>query len=373
MRIVLIGPTFPFRGGISHYTTLLYRELKKRHEVKFFSFSRPYPKFLFPGDTSFDKSKKPLEVTETERIVDWANPLSWLIVAKRARDFDPDLVIFPWWMWGWAIPFAVVTLLAKALTSAKILFICHNVIEHETAWWKKLLTKMALSPGDFYIVHSQPDFEKLKRFFPRPRIKKAFLPIFEIVASGKISRERAKKKLGIKGNAILFFGYVRPYKGLRYLFQALPDVLKQVNLDLIVAGEFWEDKESYQALAKELGIERRTKIFDQYIPNEELQFYFAASELLIAPYVSATGTATTRLAFGFEKPIVGTAVGDLPEVIDNGRRGLVVPPEDPQALAEAIIRCYRENLIEIFSKNIREDEDLFSWERLVKTIESFVK
>lgn len=371
LKILLIGPTFPFKGGISHYTTLLYQELRKCHQVKFFSFSRPYPKFLFPGDAGLDKSAKPIKASGAARIVDWANPFSWIFVAKRARDFDPDLIIFPWWMWGWAIPFTVIAFLVKSFSKAKILFLCHNVVEHETTGWKNLLTKIALSTGDLYVAHSASDFTNLRQTLPKAEIKKTFHPIYDIFELRKISKRNAQKKLEISGNVILFFGYIRPYKGLRYLLQAIPEVLKKVNLTLLIAGEFWEDKEEYQNLIKKLGIGKKVKVFSNYIPNEEVGLYFAAADLLVAPYISATGTGVTRVAFAFEKPVVGTDVGDLSEVVENGRRGLIVPARSPKGLAKAIIRCYQESLIEGFSENIRKDKKLFSWDSLVKTIESF--
>lgn len=373
MNIALVGPTYPFRGGISHYTTLLYRELKKKHSVKFFSFSRPYPKFLFPGDASFDKSKKPIKADKVKRILDWACPFSWISVAQKIKKFKPDLVIFPWWMWGWAIPFATIAILAKTFSKTKILFLCHNVIEHETAWWKNLLTKFALSTGNYYIVHSKSDFNKLKHVFPKAKIKKTFHPTYEIFKLRKLTKTAAQKKLGISGNTILFFGYIRPYKGLRYLLQALPLVLKKIDVTLLVAGEFWEDREKYQDLIKQLGITKNVKIFDEYIPNEELGIYFSATDLVLLPYTSATGTGITQIAFGFEKPVIGTKVGDLLEVIENGRRGPVVSPQNSKELAEAIIKCYQENLIEKFSKNIKQDKKLFSWSNLVVAIESFPK
>jgi glycosyltransferase involved in cell wall biosynthesis len=370
MKVVLIGPTFPFKGGISHYTTLLANELKKRHQVLFFSFSRPYPKFLFPGDASFDKSKAPVKSSQTRQILDWANPLSWMKIAKEIRAFKPDLIIFPWWMWGWAIPFFVIATLGKALSGAKILFVCHNVTEHETATWKKLLTQLTLGRGDSYITHSQTDLDELEKLFPKKRSLKTFHPIYEIFKGENLSKQKAQKRLGVSGNTILFFGYIRPYKGLEYLLKALPPVLKKIDITLVVAGEFWEEKEKYQKLIKELKIEKKVKIFDRYIANEEIASFFTACDLLVTPYSSATGTGVTRIALAFGKPIVGTAVGDIPEVVPHERRGLIVPPKNPEAIAGAILRCYQKDLFQEFSKNIKEDLDLFSWKRMREKIES---
>ena len=369
-KFVIVGPTYPFKGGISHYTTLLYHELKKYHEVKFLSFSRAYPKFFFPGNSSFDSSKKEIKA-EAERIVDWASPFSWFSAGKKIKEYCPDIVIFPWWMWGWAIPFRVIASLSKKC-GAKVLFICHNVEEHESAFWKRLLARFALSSGDFYIVHSESEFKKLKNMFPEAKIEKVFHPSYEVFHFEQIPKTKAQEEIGIKGNAILFFGYVRPYKGLIYLLKAMPRVLKEIPLTLLIAGEFWEDKEKYKKAIEGLKIEEHVKICDGYVPNEKIGIYFSAVDLVVMPYISATGTGITQIAFGFGKPVIGTNVGDLPEVIEHGRRGLIVPPADSEALADAIIKCFKENLIETFSKNIENDRKIFSWERLRKAIESFI-
>jgi len=373
MKIVLIGPTYPFKGGISHYTTLLFKELKKRHQVKFLSFSRPYPKFLFPGKTSFDNSKKMLRVKGAKRIIDWANPLSWILAVYRIKKFKPDLIIFPWWMWGWAIPFTTISLLVKILTKARVLFICHNVVEHESSWWKNFLRRIVLSTGNYYIVHSKSDFNQLKRIFPRARIKKTFHPTYEVFKFKKLTKTSARKKLRIKEKTLLFFGHIRSYKGLSFLLKALPLILKKINLVLVIAGEFWEEKKKYQDLIKRLKLQKNVKIFDKYIPNEEVGIYFSAADLVVMPYTSATGTGITQIAFGFNKPVIGTSVGDLPEAIENKKRGLIVPPKNPKKLAEAIIKCYQGNLIPVFEKNIKRDKHLFSWDNLVTTIENLTK
>lgn len=373
MKIVLIGPTYPFKGGISHYTTLLYQELKKKHLVRFFSFSRPYPKFLFPGNASFDKSKKPIKADKVEKVIDWACPLSWFLTALKIKQFKPNLVIFPWWMWGWATPFFTIAVLSKVLAKTKILFICHNVIEHESAWWKKILAKVTLFTGNFYITHSKQDVRNLKKFFPSKPIKKIFFPTYKPLSFQKVSKSCARKQLKVGKNIILFFGYIRPYKGLVYLLSALPEVAKVMPITLIIAGEFWENRKKYDNMISKLKIKKHVKIFDGYIPNEKIGLFFSAADLIILPYISATGSAVTQLAFGFNKPVVGTSVGDLPEVVESGRRGLIVPPKNPRKLADAIIKCYQENLIPVFEKNIKKDERLFSWDNLVKTIESFLK
>lgn len=371
MKLVLIGPTYPFKGGISHYTTLLHDHLAKKHQVKFFCFSRRYPKIIFPGNPSFDKSKNKIKPNRrAQRIIDWANPLSWFLVAWKIRKFKPDLVIFPWWIWCWAIPFTTISFLTKILTGAKILFLCHEVRGHHPNWWKNILIWMTLVTGDYYFCHSKADFKRLNQMFLKTKVKRIALPTCDVFKSNPVNQRMARKILGISGNSILIFGLVRPYKGLKYLIEALPQILKKVQLNLLIVGEFWEERRKYQKLIEKYQVTNQVKIINGYVPNEMVGVYFSAADLVILPYISAGGTGVTQLAFSFKKPVIGTKVGDLPEVISHGRRGLVVPPRSSKKLAKAIIKSYQKKLIPVFRKYIVSDRHLFSWDKLVKEIEN---
>jgi glycosyltransferase involved in cell wall biosynthesis len=371
MKICLIGPTYPFRGGISHYTTLLYRHLKKRHEVHFFAFTRQYPKWLFPGESDKDRSSSPIREDDVEHILDSLNPITWLQVFLRIKRVNPELVIFPWWVSFWAPQFWTIITLTKIFTRAQILFICHNVVEHESKTFDKICTRFVLKKGDYFIVHSGEDLENLKRIIPDAHIKQSFHPTYEVFHSGTISKEQAQKQLNIKGNIILFFGFVRPYKGVNYLIEAMPMILKHRDLTLLIVGEFWKGEAEYRKQIEELGVAENIKIVNRYVPNEEVSVYFAASDLVVLPYVSATGSGIVQAAFGCHKPVISTNVGCLPEVIDNARTGYLIPPRDPQAIADAVVSFYKEAREEEFVKNIIQGQEKFSWERMVETIESF--
>ena len=162
MKICLLGPTYPFRGGISHYTTLLYRHLSKRHDTLFVSFVRQYPKWLFPGKTDIDPSKEHIQEQDVHKILDSMNPFTWCKAAKRIIKYDPDLVIIPWWVSFWAPQFLTISFLVKIFTDSRILFLCHNVVEHESKWMDKVLTGFVLRKGDLFIVHSAEDHDNLK-------------------------------------------------------------------------------------------------------------------------------------------------------------------------------------------------------------------
>ncbi len=376
MKIALVGPTYPFRGGISHYTTLLHMHLQRKHQVKFYTFSRPYPKKLYPGDASFDNSEMKLTVKDAIAIVDWANPFSWIKTGLLITKWSPHVVIFPWWIWGWAVPFWTIARMVSLMKNAKILFVCHNVVEHEHAFWKTLFSKSALSAGDSYIVHSQSDYENLKKMFPDAKVTMNFHPTYEIFNQKSIPKEEARRKLKINAKfkkILLFFGIVRPYKGLRYLIEAMPEIISELpDLCLIIAGSFWEGKKSYLKSIEEYVLNNNIMIFDNYIPNEDIAIYFSAADLVVLPYVSATGSGVTQIAFGSNKPVVATSVGDLPHVIEDGRRGLIVPPKESASLVHAVIKCFTNNLLESFVENIKVDQYLFSWDNLTEVIENSV-
>ena len=369
MKICLIGPTYPYRGGISHYTTLLYKHLLSRHEVKFISFKRQYPKLLFPGKSDIDPSQTHIQEDGVQRILDSMNPTSWLRVASKIIKINPELLIIPWWVSFWAPQFWTISLIVKIFCNSKILFLCHNVVEHESIWIDKILTRIVLKNGDFYIVHSTEDKQNLLSMFPEAKVKKSFHPTYDVFNIGDFNPRTVRKKYGIEGNIILFFGFVREYKGLKYLIKSLPEVLSKRNITLLIVGEFWKDKDEYLHLINDLGIKDKIIIVDEYVPNEDVGFYFSAADLVVQPYISATGSGIIQIAFGFNKPVVATNVGCLPEVVEDGKTGYLVPPKDSHDLAKAIIKFFQEGNSREFSQNVEKDKYKFSWDRMVDVIE----
>jgi glycosyltransferase involved in cell wall biosynthesis len=282
---------------------------------------------------------------------------------------EPDVLVIVWWVSFWAPLFWVVSSLVKILCKTRIFFLCHNVIEHESNVIDKILTRIVLRNGDGFIVQSEYDRENLVKIFPNVRVLKTFHPTYNVFDMGDIKRSDVSRGLGIRGNVILFFGFVRPYKGLRYLILALPQVLEEVKVTLLVVGEFWEDKDLYLSLIQELELEDRVIIIDEYIPNEDVLGYFSAADLVVQPYVSATGSGVIQTAFAFNKPAIGTRVGSLPEIIKDGKTGYIVPPESPQELAKAIVRFFRKRKGKIFSENIERTKHKYSWDKIVDGIE----
>jgi len=368
MRYVLIGPTYPYRGGISHYTTLLYHHLKAAHEVKLYSFKRQYPAFLFPGRTDKDPSRVPLRA-DCEYLLDPSNPLTWLQTFQRIKRDRPDMLILQWWVPYWALTFASLAFLVRKFTPIRVLFICHNVLPHEESAIDRFSARMTLSQGHCFIVQSERDLRDLRGLLPEAEIKKTVLPIYDAFQAEVMDAALAKKSLGFDGPVILFFGFVRKYKGLKYLIQAMPEVLRSVGAKLLIVGEFWEDKKPYLQLIEELGIAQAVIIVDRYVPNEELGLYFSAADVVVLPYVDATQSAIVSLAYAFDRPVITTAVGGLPEVVSDGETGFIVPPRDSQAMAAAIVRYFEEDCASRFTANLRVRKNTLSWEGLIHLIE----
>ena len=373
MKICIVGPSYPFRGGISHYTTLLYKSLKRSHDVKFYAFKRQYPHLLFPGKTDRDTSNVAIEEEGVEYVLDSLNPLSWLVVFFKTKKYNPELLVFPWWVSFWTPQFWSISLLIKAFTRIKILFLCHNVVEHESGFFDRVCTRVVLSLGDYFIVHSKEDFRNLKKMFPYCKVKESFHPTYEVFSSERMSKYEAQQKIEVKGGRILlFFGFVRKYKGLKYLLEALPTILENTDVKLMVVGEFWNDKEEYLKSINELDISNNVIVIDKYIPNEDIGLYFSAADIVMLPYISGTGSGVVQVAFGFNKPVIATDVGCLSEVVEPGKTGYVVESCNPQAIADAVTRFYKEDKEAEFVKRIIEEKDKFSWDRMVEVIEEFL-
>lgn len=375
MRIAIIGPVYPFRGGIAHYTALLYSSLAKRHEVKVVSLSRQYPSILFPGKRQTDHSSVKFAVPEAEALVDSMNPASWIRAVRRIKSFEPDLVIIQWWHPFFAPAFRDIAARLRKFT--RVMFLCHNVLPHEQTGPVKAFSRAALSKGDMFVVHSEEDLCNLKAMIPDAQVKKARHPTYEVFAQGPISeldshKSEARRRLNLKEKerVVLFFGLVREYKGLRYLVQAMPEVLQNIDATLMVAGEFYESYDKYTRLIKELDIVGRVHLRNEYVPNENVADYFLAADVVVLPYVSATQSGIAQIAYGLDRPVITTSVGGLPETVKDGETGYVVRPLDSKAIAEAIVRFFRENKAEEFAHNIRNFREVFSWDRMTETIES---
>lgn len=370
VRISVVGPTYPYRGGIAHYTTLLVEQLRKSHDVYLHSYRRQYPRFLFPGNTEPDPSEAPLCI-DCERILDPLLPWTWWRTFRRIRRLNPDLLLLQWWTPFWTPTLFALTYWVRRWTKIPILFLCHHIIAPDGGPLDWSLARFVFRRADGFIVLSEEDFALLRRALPDAYIRGTTLPGLDAFSAQPIDRQVARSQLGLPAEdpLLLFFGFVRRYKGLRYLLQALPSVRQQIPAHLLVVGEFWEDERLYTDMIEQLGLTEAVTLLNRYVPNEEVGLYFSAADVLALPYLEATQSGVVQIAFGFDRPVIATQVGGLAETIDHNGTGLIVPPGDPQALAEAILSYFQQELGPRFQEQIREIKGRFAWEHLVQLIE----
>lgn len=370
LRIALVGLTHPFRGGISHYTTLLCRALSERHDVRFFALSRQYPGFLFPGKTQIDESDTVFKVPH-EATIDSINPFTWIRTAIKIARYKPDLILYSWWNPFFAPAFGTIARLARWFGGARSCFICHNAIPHERSRVDRLLLRYAFSSSDAFIAHSRQDADDLRSFRPNATVHQNPHPTYVIFAPDSApSTEDAKRAQGLEGKRVLlFFGFIREYKGLRYLLEAMERLDPGAGYHLVIVGEFYDDPENYREALEHLEARGQVTLVDRYVRNEDVPSYFLASDLVMVPYLSATQSGVIQIAYGFLKPVVATTVGGIPEVVTDRRTGYLVPPGDAEALAGAVRDYFDSGKQEVFRQAIVEENEKYSWDHMIRTIE----
>lgn len=255
------------------------------------------------------------------------------------------------------------------------MFICHNVFPHERFPMDRFLTKLVLNKGNYFIVHSQSDVEELLYVRPDAEYRKNPIPIFNIFRSKNMTKEQARMELHKRQDTmqLLFFGFVREYKGLKYLLRAMPEVKEKLgNVNLMVVGSFADDKGDYIKLIRDMHVEDCVEIIDEYIPDSEVEKYFAASDLVVLPYESATQSGIVQIAYGFDKPVVATNVGGLPDVVSNGKTGYVVEARKPEMLSDAIVNFFAEKKAEEMCEYVRQEAYRFDWDRMREKIEELL-
>jgi D-inositol-3-phosphate glycosyltransferase len=373
MRVVLIGAAYPLRGGIAHYIALLYRTLRERgHDVSVLSFKRQYPSFLFPGKTQKDEGAELIPV-QSRPILDSIDPLSWIRACLWLKRMKPDIVYFKYWMPFFAPCYAVLAFALRSFLRVPAVFLCDNVIPHEKKPADMALTKLALRFPEFFIVQSASVLSDLRTLRPDARVRLVPHPVYEIFPP-PVSKAEARRRLGIRdGRVILFFGYIRGYKGLRYLLEALPEILRRVSVRLVVCGEFYEGRSETLDLIERLKIGGSVTLHDHFIPNDRVGDYFCAADAVALPYVSATQSGIVQIAYFYGRPVIATTVGGLPETVLEGRTGYLVPPGNPEAIARAVLRFYEKDRTAHFEKNIRSEKKKYSWDRMAEAIEDLAQ
>lgn len=327
-RLTVIGPVLPFRGGIAQSTTMLTRALHELCDLQVLSFSRQYPKLLFPGASDRDPALEGYVEPGVDYAIDSMNPLSWRRAVAAIAAHGSEAVVIPWWTWFWTPSFGYIarTLRKRGI---RVVFVCHNVAEHEGAWWKRALTRAVLRQGTSFVVHSREDEAGLLELIPGAAVMVRPHPILEHFPEPKGTLPRRA------GLELLFFGFVRPYKGLDVLLAAMR-LLKGEDVFLTVAGEFWRGLDETRAAIESAGIGDMVELLPRYMTDEDAAEFYSRADVAVLPYRSATGSAVLTVAYRYGRPVIVTRVGGLPDVVDDGSTGIIVPPEDPAALAAAI-------------------------------------
>lgn len=375
MRWALVGPLHPYRGGIAHYGALLARELARADAVAAFNYRRLYPGLLFPGRTQYDASADPFALPAA-RLLDSLDPLSWGRTARAVAANAPDAVVCHWWQpfFGPALG-GVLGGLARRAPACRRVLLCHNVLPHERTRLDLRFARRAFARAEGFLVHSESDAAVLRELLPAARLRVHPHPSYDAFAVDAPTPAAARAALGLAPEArvLLFFGYVRAYKGLDLALRALAQLKDEdPALTLLVVGEFYEPRARTEALIGELHLGNRVCIVDRYVPNEDVARYFQAADLVLQPYRSATQSGIAQIALACGRPVLATRVGGLPEQIADGVSGLLVPPEDPAALAAAIRRFFTEGLAARLAPGIAAARARFAWSGLAGALRELV-
>lgn len=365
----MIGPAYPYRGGIANFNEALFRALvKEGHQCEILSFSLQYPSFLFPGSTQFDYQRNADDIV-SKRMINSINPFSWLSAARYIIRFRPDIIVVRFWLPLLGPALGSICRLSKRKLDIPVIGLTDNVIPHEKRPGDRFLTRYFLRSCDGFIAMSQAVLDDIKSFGISSPGRLIPHPIYDIFGD-PVSMEQARAHLGIAPNqkVILFFGFIRKYKGLDLLLRAMAHpALKACGVKLIVAGEFYEDSAYYDHLIKELKITDMLIMHTRYIPDQEVKNFFCASNLVVQPYHTATQSGVTQIAYHFLKPMIVTRVGGLAEMVEDKENGYVVAPS-PDEIASAILDFFKNNRELSMSAKTSSMQERFSWKSMVNGI-----
>jgi glycosyltransferase involved in cell wall biosynthesis len=368
MKIAIVGPFYPFRGGIAQFTSQMAEELSKNNELLCVNFIQQYPSLIFPGKTQFDESSEFLEIP-SKRLLTPYNPFTFSKTANSIINFKPDLVIFNYWIPFTAIAYNFVAKQICKKIRTRVISITHNLESHEKWLLAEKMTKHAMKFSDAIVTLSKAVQENAEKLFPQKQIISAFHPTYSFYKKGKITKELARKALGFTDEKIvLFFGYIKQYKGLGLLLKSFPELLEKLpNTRLLIVGEVYGDAKQYCDLIDKLKIKNKVTFIREFVPNEEVEKYFLAADVLALPYKQATQSGVAQIAFSFGKGVVVTPVGGLPEIVQEGKTGIVANSMDPKDLASALTEFFKLDKTEI-NRYTLEESDKLSWQSFCELI-----
>ena len=370
-KIIIIGPAYPLRGGgIATFNERLAKEfIDEGFDTTIYTFSYQYPSFLFPGKTQYSTEPAPQGIPIKIKI-NSVNPFNWIKVGNELRKLKPDVIVVRFWLPFMGPCLGTILRRVKKNHHTKIVCIADNVLPHEKRPGDEWFTKYFLKPVDAFITMSEKVFTDLKTFVKNKPVRLIAHPLYDNFGE-IISKETARKKLGIRMDekVVLFFGFIRKYKGLDILLAAFKILNHQHslgNIKLLIAGEFYDNEKNYAELLNDPSIKDKLILHTNFIPNNEVKYFLCAADCVIQPYRSATQSGVTPLAYHFEVPMIVTNVGGLPSMVPDKKVGLVASP-DPQSIAEKIVEYF--NLGEdYFLSNLREEKKKYSWKNLVEAI-----
>ncbi|MCX6326786.1 MAG: glycosyltransferase [Bacteroidia bacterium] len=369
MKIILLGTAYPYRGGLAAYNERLAGQFAiEGHEVRIFTFSLQYPGFLFPGKSQYIDGSSP-EGINIERRINSINPFNWISVGYKIRKEKPDILIIKYWLPFMSPCFGTIARIARSDNHTKVICIFDNVIPHEKKPGDRLLTKYFVNCIHGAVAMSQSVMNDLRLFRKYIPAKLNPHPLFDNFGV-PVNKEDALTKLGLDPDSkyLLFFGFIRAYKGLDLLIKAFADNrLRNKHLKLIIAGEFYENSKPYLDLVKKHNLENDIIFYGRFINDNEVKIFFSVADLVVQPYKTATQSGVTQIAFHFEKPMLVTDVGGLREIVPDGICGYVVKPE-PNEITESILDYFDNNREAHFTEGVKKEKDKFTWNKMTASI-----
>ena len=373
--IIIIGPAHPLRGGLASFDERLARQfLQEGFDTSIYTFSLQYPNFLFPGTTQYSSEPAPKDIP-IKVCINSINPLNWIRVGNELKKMKPAIIVVRYWLPIMGPCLGTILRLVKNNKHTRMICIADNIIPHEKRLGDKPFTSYFIKPIDAFITMSEKVMNDLRQFTQKPA-QQVVHPLYDNFGEA-LDKHVARKHLGLPENEkiILFFGFIRKYKGLDLLLEAMKIISKQQptisNIKLLVAGEFYEDRKFYDDLINSLGIASSLILRTEFIADSEVKFYLSAADFVVQPYRNATQSGVTPLAYHFEKPMLVTNVGGLPNLVPDGKVGLVAEP-DPASIAEKIIALYAMGE-KHFLPYLQEEKKKYSWQLLTQKILDLAK
>ncbi len=369
MKVIILGSAHPLRGGLAAYNERLAREfIRQGHSVQIYTFSLQYPSFLFPGTSQYSDQPAPDDLYIHVK-VNSLNPLNWLSVGREIAKLNADLLIVKFWLPFMAPCLGTISRMVKKNKKTKVISIIDNIIPHEKRVGDFQLAGYFVNSVDGFIAMSESVLEDLKKFDDKKPAIFSPHPLYDNFGEA-ISKTEAYQKLGLEINTeyLLFFGFIRDYKGLDILLHAMADErIRQLNVKLIVAGEFYTDAKPYAEMITQLGIADKLILKTDFIPDGEVRNYFCAADMVVQPYKHATQSGVTQICYHFDRPMLVTNVGGLPEIVPNGKVGYVVEP-NAQAVADAIVDFYKNHKEFVMRDNIKVEKKKYAWSAMLNKI-----